>query len=68
MSTVENIERAAEKLPPEDFARLAAWVRQRQSEGWDRQIEADIQAGKLDKQGQQAVAEHRRGETRPFPE
>jgi len=68
MSTVQEIERAAEQLPPEDFARLAAWVRQRQSEAWDRRIEADIQAGRLDKQAEEAVAELRRRETRPFPE
>jgi hypothetical protein len=68
MSTVQEIERAAEQLPPEDFAKLAAWVRQRQSEVWDRRIEADIQAGRLDKRAEEAVSEFRRGETRPFPE
>jgi hypothetical protein len=68
MSTVQEIERVAEQLPAEDFAKLAQWVRQRQSEQWDRQIEADIEAGKLDKLAEEAVAELRRGETRPFPE
>ena len=32
MSTVEEIERAAEKLPREDFAKLAAWMGQQQVE------------------------------------
>ena len=29
MSTVEEIERAVEQLPPEDIARLAAWLETR---------------------------------------
>lgn len=31
MSTVQEIERAVEQLPPEDFANLSAWIAQRQS-------------------------------------
>jgi hypothetical protein len=32
VSTVEQIERAVEKLPQEDFAKLAAWMGQHQAE------------------------------------
>ncbi len=32
MSTVEEIERAVERLPQEDLARLAAWMDQHQAE------------------------------------
>jgi hypothetical protein len=32
VSTVEEIERAVEKLPQEDFAKLAAWMGQHQVE------------------------------------
>lgn len=30
MSTIEEIERVIEKLPPEDFSRLSAWMAQRE--------------------------------------
>ena len=48
MSTVEEIERAAEKLSPTEFARLAAWVSARNLELWTRQLERDATSGKLD--------------------
>jgi hypothetical protein len=49
MSTVEEIERAVEQLRPPDFARFAAWLERKRAEEWDRQIEADAKAGRLDK-------------------
>ena len=39
-----------------------------EAELWDRQIEADIRSGKLDKLGQEALEELRAGKTRPYPE
>ena len=36
-------------------------------DAWDRQIEADIQAGKLDRLAEEALLTHRSGQTRPFP-
>ena len=48
MSTVEEIEQAAEKLAPTEFARLAAWVSAREHELWTRQMERDGASGKLD--------------------
>jgi hypothetical protein len=35
---------------------------------WDRQIEEDVRAGKLDKFAEEALREHRECKTRPFPE
>ena len=68
MSKVEEIKRAIEQLPKEDFWNLSGWVIQRHESEWDGQIEADIRAGKLDKLGEEALAELRAGRTRPFPE
>jgi hypothetical protein len=48
VNTVEEIEQAAEKLAPRDFARLAAWISARDHELWTRQMERDAVAGKLD--------------------
>jgi len=36
-------------------------------DAWDRQIEADIKAGRLDRLAEEALADHRAGKTRPFP-
>lgn len=46
--SVEELESAIAKLPPEQFARLATWFAEFQAEQWDRQIEQDCRAGKLD--------------------
>ena len=34
---------------------------------WDRQIDADIKAGRLDRLAEEALADHRAGKTRPLP-
>jgi hypothetical protein len=68
MSTVEEIKRAIEQLPKEDFWRLSGWVARRHEDEWDRQIEADIRAGKLDRFAQEALREDSEGKTLPFPE
>ena len=48
MSTVEEIEQAAEQLAPSEFARLALWVSARYHALWTRQMERDEASGKLD--------------------
>jgi hypothetical protein len=48
MSRVEEIEQAIGSLPPEDFRRLADWVRERDQALWDDQIDCDSVAGRLD--------------------
>jgi hypothetical protein len=68
MSTVDEIKRAIEQLPKPEFQRLSEWVIQKYDDEWDRQIEADIRAGKLDKLAEEAIDEYKAGKTRPFPE
>jgi hypothetical protein len=48
MSTVEEIERAVRELPPEELALFRAWFAEFDAGVWDRQIEADVAAGRLD--------------------
>lgn len=48
MSRVEEIEQAIDGLSAEDFRRLAEWVRERDQELWDRQMDEDSVSGKLD--------------------
>jgi len=67
MSTVEEIEAAIEGLPRDQFFRLLAWLRDRFEDEWDRQIEEDANAGRLDVFAKEALAEYHAGETKPFP-
>ena len=48
MSAIEQIEQAIEKLSPEDFIRLSEWIYEREQSQWDRDLDADSIAGKLD--------------------
>ena len=67
MGTVEEIEAAVERLPRDRFFRLVAWLKGRFGDEWDRQIEDDMNAGRLDAFAREALAEYRAGQTRPFP-
>ncbi len=67
MSTVEQIEAAIEKLPPDDFLRLHEWIRTRFDDAWDKQIETDALSGRLDPLAEAALAEHRAGGSTAFP-
>jgi len=66
MSEVEQIERQIQSLDDEAFARLRQWFIEYDHARWDRQIEADAAAGKLEFLGNEALAEHRAGKTRPL--
>lgn len=48
MSTVQEIEAAIAKLPPDEFLALVDRLRERHAAVWDRQIERDVASGKLD--------------------
>jgi hypothetical protein len=48
MSTVAEIEAAINNLPPQDFAQLRDWLLERDNLLWDKQLEEDAAAGRLD--------------------
>jgi hypothetical protein len=58
MSQVEAIERQIEKLSPEELAKLHEWFANFDAAVWDRQLEADVQAGKLDSLAERALRAH----------
>ncbi len=68
MRTVQEIEEAIAKLPEKEFLALVGRLRERNAEMWDRQIEADAMAGRLDFLVQEAPAELRQGKTKPLDE
>jgi hypothetical protein len=46
--SVEDLKKAIRELSSEEFEQLARWIDEYRSDQWDRQIEADILAGRLD--------------------
>lgn len=48
MLKVEQLQIEIEALPEKDFARLRRWFAEKDWEQWDRQIKADVAAGRLD--------------------
>jgi hypothetical protein len=66
MTKVQAIEESINTLSPMEFAELRDWLLERDWEQWDRQIEEDAAAGKLDKLFARAKAAHRAGESQKF--
>jgi hypothetical protein len=48
MSRVEELESQIKTLSPSEFQELRAWLAEHDAEIWDRQFDADVQAGRLD--------------------
>ncbi len=46
--TVTEIESAIVQLPPGELAELMTWLQEYHAQVWDRQIEDDLEAGRLD--------------------
>ena len=66
MSTVLEIQEAASHLGEQDQEALLSWLLD-QSADWDRRIEQDAAAGKLDFLVDQAKAAIRKSELRTWP-
>ena len=67
MRRVEEIEAEIAKLNPVEVRQVAKWLAEYEAELWDKQIENDAAAGKLDRYLKEALEEYRRGRTRPLP-
>ena len=48
IAKVEEIQVAIESLPQQEYKRLRQWFSDRDWEKWDKQIEEDLESGKLD--------------------
>jgi hypothetical protein len=64
MTQIEAIQAEIESLSSEDFARLREWIVQRDWQDWDRQIERDSAAGKLDFLREEVEAAKQQGKLR----
>ena len=48
MTEISEIQQAILSLPESDYAKLREWLAEIDWERWDREIEADSKAGRLD--------------------
>ena len=64
MATVQDIEDAVAKLPPEDLAAFRAWFEAFDAARFDEAIERDAKAGKLDGLAEAALADYAAGRAR----
>ena len=61
MSSIAEIEDAVRRLSPDDLAVFREWFVQLDAEAWDRQIEEDVAAGRLDSLAEEALEDLRQG-------
>ena len=48
MTSIAEIQEAILSLPSEEYVQLRQWFTELDWETWDREIEADLEAGRLD--------------------
>ena len=58
MKRIERIEQEVESLTPEELAEFRTWFTEFDWAAWDRQLEADVGAGKLDSLADEALRDH----------
>jgi hypothetical protein len=63
MSDVDNLERQVKDLSPQEFAAFRKWFFAYDGEAWDRQLEQDVVAGKLDALAEKALRDHAAGKS-----
>jgi hypothetical protein len=63
-TTIEEIEKAVAKLPPEQLARFRVWFEEFGAARFDQKIERDVKTGKLDRMADQALDDFRKGRAR----
>ena len=61
MTQLEQIQAEIETLSHKDYVRLRNWINEKDWDEWDREIETDSNAGKLDFLIEEAIAEKSQG-------
>ena len=64
--TVTEIESAINQLRPDELAELMQWFQRHYADVWDRQIEGDLEAGRLDALLSKVEQEYSAGLARPL--
>jgi len=61
MTKVEKLEREVQKLSRTQLEAFREWFREYDAYEWDRQIEEDVRADRMDKLAEEALAEYKAG-------
>ena len=64
--SVKEIETAIAQLPPKDLVELTSWFADHHHRAWDKQIEDDLEAGRLDALLAEVERECEAGMARPL--
>jgi hypothetical protein len=64
--SIEELQAAVAQLPAEELDRFSQWFEEFLADQWDRQIEADILAGRLDAAGRRAAEDFEAGRCTPL--
>jgi hypothetical protein len=64
--SVEELKAAVAQLPTEELNRFSRWFEEFLADEWDRRIEADILAGRLDAAGRRADEDFEAGRCTPL--
>ena len=62
--TIEDLEKAVSKLPPDQLAKFRDWFEAFEAARFDEKIERDAKAGRLDRLAEAALADLRQGRAR----
>jgi len=63
MDRVEQLEQQVAELDPSELRAFREWFARYDAEVWDRQIESDVESGKLSKIAERALRDHEAGRT-----
>ena len=66
MSNLDQAERAVTLMESDEYNKFLAWFETYDGEYWDRQIERDVAAGKLDAMAAEALADYHAGKATPL--
>jgi len=64
VSKVDEIKKAIDTLPEEDYVQLRQWFSEKDWQKWDKQLEVDSGSGKLDFLIKEAFNEKKKGKLR----
>ena len=64
MARVEELAVKVQQLSRDELAAFRDWFRKYDSDEWDKEIEEDILAGRLESLADEAIADHKAGRTK----
>ena len=64
MTKVEKLEREIQTLSGKELTSFRAWVAAFDAAAWDKQIDDDVEASRLDRLADTALADYRAGRSR----